>query len=108
MTEVVDPQLSRYSNRDLEAFLADPNASEAQKDQARQELTRRMRDELIRSAQSAGDHPLQPRRRRARRLGRLAILLIVLLICALSVLCVVSVPQMDWFKQLFGFISLLG
>ncbi len=102
MTEAVDPQLSRYSNRDLEAFLADPRLSEAQKNQVRQELTRRMRDDLIKSAQNVDTTHKVERRKRAWKLGRLYIVLIILVICALSTLCVVQIARPDLLQRIFG------
>ncbi len=102
MTGAIDPQLSRYSNRELEAFLADPRISEAQKNQVRQELTRRMRDDLIKSAQNVDNTQVQQRRKQAWKIGRLWIVLILLLLCALSALCVLLVAQPDWFRRLFS------
>ncbi len=102
MTDAADPQLSPYSNRDLEIFLSDPRLSEAQKNQVRQELTRRMRDDLIRSAQNVDHLPRQQRRKRAWKIGRLSILLILLALCILSALCVLLYTRPDLFHRIFG------
>ncbi len=102
MTGAMDPQLSRYSNRDLEALLADPRLSEAQKNQVRQELTRRMRDDLIRHAQNVDEIPKQERRQQAWKMGKLSLLLIVLLLCLLSTLCVILFARPDLLQRIFG------
>ncbi len=103
MTGAIDPQLSRYSNRDLEVLLADPKLSEAQKNQVRQELTRRMRDDLIRHAQNVDEIPKQERRKQAWKMGKLSLLLIIVLLCILSTLCVILLARPDLLQRFFGY-----
>ncbi len=102
MTEGVDPQLARYSNQELEAFLANPRMTEAQKTLVRQELTRRMRDDLLKSAQGVVNTKVVERRKQAWKMGRLSFLIVLLLLCVVTALCALFFTQPDLFHRIFG------
>jgi hypothetical protein len=102
MTDGADPQLARYSNKELENWLSSPNLNEAQRAQVRQELTRRLRDDLLRSAQGAIANKNIERRKRAWKMGRWGFLIIIALICFASLLCVLFFTQPELFHRIFG------
>jgi Flp pilus assembly protein TadB len=102
-----DSQYTHYSNQDLEALLSRPGTSEEQKKQVRAELTRRLRDDLLRSAQEAEVSKRKQRRKRAWKVSKLFILLVIVLLCAISVLCILLFVPPDLFPWNSNATSLL-
>lgn len=97
------PPFSEYNNAQLEALLHSPDLSQAEKEQARKELTRRLRDDLLKTAQNVTDsRRRQKRLGRVRKTSRLALLLIAIMLCALSALCLYVLAP-EWLPRLSQF-----
>ncbi len=87
-TKPSSPPFAEYNNAQLEALLHKPDLSPAEKEQARKELTRRMRDDLLKTAQNVTDsRRRQERRGRVWKTSRLVMILFVIVLCAISALC---------------------
>ena len=100
------PPFAEYNNAQLEALLHKPDLSPTEKEQARKELTRRLRDDLLRTAQNVTDS-----KRRQKRVGRvwktsrLMLILVVIVLCASSALCLYVLAPPDWLPRLTQFIQ---
>lgn len=100
------PPFAEYNNAQLEALLHKPGLSPAEKEQARKELTRRLRDDLLRTAQNVTDSKhRQKRRGRVWKTSRLVLILIVMVLCAISALCLYTLAPDDWLPRLTQFIQ---
>ena len=100
------PPFAGYNNAQLEALLHKPDLSPAEKEQARQELTRRLRDDLLKTAQNVADsRRRQERRGRAVKTSRLILILVLILLCAGSALCLYLLAPPDWLPRLTRFIQ---
>jgi Flp pilus assembly protein TadB len=100
------PPFAEYNNAQLEALLHKPDLSPAEKEQARKELTRRLRDDLLKTAQNVTDsRRRQERRGRAWKTSRLVLILIVIMLCAVSALCLYALAPPDWLQRLTQFIQ---
>jgi hypothetical protein len=98
------PLFAQYNNTQLEALLHRSDLSPAQKEQVRKELTRRLRDDLLKTAQNVTDS-----KRRKKRVGRvwktsrLFLILIVVVLCASSLLCLYVLAPSDWLPRVTEF-----
>jgi Flp pilus assembly protein TadB len=100
------PPFAEYNNGQLEALLHQPDLSPAEKEQARKELTRRLRDDLLKTAQNVTDsRRRQVRRGRAWKTSRLFLILVVILICVFLALCLYIFAPPDWLPRLEQFIQ---
>lgn len=100
------PPYSEYSNAQLEEMLNNPDLSQAEKDQVRNELTRRLRDDLLKAAQNVADsRRRQKRRGRILKTSRLFLILVVLALCGSAALCVYVLAPPDWLPNLTQFIQ---
>ncbi len=100
------PPFAEYNNAQLEALLHKPDLSPAEKEQARKELTRRLRDDLLKTAQNVTDsNRRQKRRGRVRKSSRLILILVVIVLCAISALCLYILARPDWLPRLNQFIQ---
>jgi len=98
--------LAEYNNAQLEALLHKPDLSPAEKEQARKELTRRLRDDLLKTAQNVTDsNRRQKSRGQVWKTSRLIMILIVIVLCASSALCLYVVAPPDWLPRLTQFIQ---
>lgn len=94
---------SEYNNDQLEALLYSPDLSQEQKEQVRKELTRRLRDDLLKTAQNVTDsRRRQKRLGRVRKISRLTLILIAVMLCAFSALCLYVLAP-DWLARLGQF-----
>ncbi len=106
----MDPKASprpfaEYNNAQLEVLLQKPDLSPAEKEQARKELTRRLRDDLLKPAQNVTDSKRrQEHRGRVWKTSRLVLILVVIVLCASSVLCLFTLKP-DWLSRLAQFIQ---
>jgi cytochrome c-type biogenesis protein CcmH/NrfG len=100
------PSFAEYNNAQLETLLHKPDLSPVEKEQARKELTRRLRDDLLRTAQNVTDS-----KRRQKRIGRvwktsrLMLILVVIVLCVSSALCLYVLAPTDWLARLTEFIQ---
>lgn len=100
------PLFAEYNNTQLEALLHKPDLSPTEKEQARKELTRRLRDDLLKTAQNVTDsRRRQERRGRLRKTSRLVLILIVILFCVSSALCLYVLAPPEWLSRLTQFIQ---
>ncbi len=100
------PPFAEYNNAQLEALLHKPDLSQAEKEQARKELTRRLRDDLLRKAQNVTDSQRrQQRRGRIWKTSRLVVILVVIVLCAISALCLYVMAPPEWLHRLTQFIQ---
>ncbi len=98
------PPFSEYSNTQLEALLHKPDLSPAEKEQARKELTRRMRDDLLKTAQNVTDSKhRQKRRGKVLKTSRLFLILVVIMLCGSTVLCLYVLAPPEWLPDLSQF-----
>jgi hypothetical protein len=98
------PPFAEYSNTQLEALLHKPDLSPAEKEQARKELTRRLRDDLLKTAQNVADSKRRKERRgRVWKTSRLALILVVIVLCASSAVCLYVLAPPDWLPRLSEF-----
>lgn len=95
------PPFAEYNNTQLEALLHNPDLSPAEKERARVELTRRLRDDLLKSAQNVTDSKRrQERRGKVRKTSRWVLLFVLFMMCALSALCVYVLAPSEWITGL--------
>lgn len=95
---------AEYNNAQLEALLHRPDFSPAEKERARKELTRRLRDDLLKTAQNVTDSSRRQKSRgRVRKTSRLITILIVIVLCASSALCLYLVAPPEWLQRLTQF-----
>lgn len=100
------PPFTEYNNAQLEALLHKPDLSPIEKEQVRKELTHRLRDDLLKTAQNVTDSKRrQQRRGRIWRNSRLILILVVIMLCAISSLCLYVVAPPDWLHRLTQFIQ---
>lgn len=100
------PHFAEYNNTQLEVLLHKPDLSPAEKEQARKELTRRLRDDLLKSAQNVtNSRRRQERRGRVRKTGRLVLILVLIALCASSALCLYLLAPPEWLSHLTQFIQ---
>lgn len=100
------PTFSEFNNTQLEALLHKPDLSPAQKEQVRRELTRRLRDDLLRNAQNVTDSMHRQKRRRwVWKTSRLALILVVIMLCALSSVCLYVLAPPELLSRLTEFIQ---
>lgn len=100
-TKPSSPPFAEYNNAQLESLLHRPDLSPAEKEQARNELTRRLRDDLLKTAQNVTDsRRRQERRGRVWKNSRLALILFVIVLCAISALCLYFLVRPDWLPRL--------
>jgi hypothetical protein len=100
------PPFAQYNNMQLEALLYTPDLSLAEKEQVRKELTRRMRDDLLKTAQNVTDSKRrQERTGRVWKTSRLALILVIILLCTSSALCLYVLAPNDWLSRLTQFIQ---
>src|SRR5512133_20745 len=105
-TKPSSPPFAEYNNAQLEVLLHKPDLSPAEKEQVRKELTRRLRDDLLRTAQNVTDSKRrQERRGRVWKTSRLALILVVIVLCASSAVCLYIVAPPDWLPRLTQFIQ---
>jgi hypothetical protein len=94
------PPFAEYNNAQLEALLHKPDISPAEKERARKELTRRLRDDLLKTAQNVTDSKRrQEHRGRVWKTSRRILVLILIMLCILSALCLYVLAP-DWFTRL--------
>lgn len=95
---------AEYNNAQLEALLHKADLSPVEKEQARKELTRRLRDDLLRTAQNVTDSKRrQERRGRVWKTSRLFLILVVIVLCVSSALCLYVLAPPDWLPRLTEF-----
>ena len=95
------PPFAEYNNAQLEALLHKPDLSPAEKERARKELTRRLRDDLLKTAQNVTDSTRRQKRRgRVWKTGRLVLILVVIMLCASAALCLYVLAPPDWLSRL--------
>ena len=71
-----------------------------------EELTRRLRDDLLKTAQNVTDSKRrQQRRGRIWKTSRWILILLVIALCAISSLCLYIVAPPDWLQRLTQFIQ---
>ncbi len=100
------PPFAEYNNTQLEALLHRQDLSPAQKEQVRKELTRRMRDDLLKTAQNVADSKRrQERRGKAWKTSRLVLILVLVGLCAISALCLYVLAPPEWLPGLPHFIK---
>jgi len=100
------PPFAEYNNAQLEALLHKPNLSPAEKEQVRKEFTRRLRDDLLKTAQNVTDSKRRQKRRgRVWKTSRLFLILVVIVLCASSALCLYVLAPPDWLHRLNQFIQ---
>jgi hypothetical protein len=103
------PPFAEYNNAQLEALLHKPDLKPAEKEQARKELTRRLRDDLLKTAQNVTDsNRRQKRRRRVWKTSRLVLILVLIVLCAISALCLYVFAPPGWLPHLPQFIQPLS
>ena len=83
-----DPRYVQYNNDQLAELIAREDTNPTEKKRMREELTRRLRDDLIHSAQKVPARKSKERRRQSWRKGRLVGVLLLILLCVLAFLCV--------------------
>lgn len=95
------PPFAEYNNTELEALLHKPDLSPAEKEQARKELTRRLRDDLLKTAQNVTDsRHRQKRRGKVLKTSRLFLIMVVIVLCGSSALCLYVLAPPDWLPNL--------
>ena len=100
------PPFAEYNNTQLEALLHRSDLSQAEKEQVRKELTRRLRDALLKTAQNVTDSKRrQEHRGRAWKISRLVLILVMIGLCASSGLCLYLLAPPDWLPRLTQFIQ---
>jgi hypothetical protein len=100
------PPFAEYNNVQLEALLHKPDLSPVEKEQARKELTRRLRDDLLKTAQNVTDSKRRQKRRgRVWKTSRLVLILVVIMLCASSALCLYVLAPPEWLSRLTEFIQ---
>jgi hypothetical protein len=100
------PLFAEYNNAQLEALLHKPDLSPTEKEQVRKELTRRLRDDLLKTAQNVTDsNRRQKRRGRVWKTSRLMLILVVIVLCASSALCLYVLAPPDWLPRLNHFLQ---
>ena len=100
------PSFAQYNNAQLEELLHRPDLSPTVKEQVRKELTRRMRDDLLKTAQNVTDSQhRQQRMGRVRKTSRLIMILVVVVLCVSSSLCLYVLAPDDWLPRLTQFIQ---
>lgn len=100
------PDFAEYNNAELEALLHNPSISPVEKEQARKELTRRLRDDLLKTAQNVTDSRRRLERRgRVKKTSRLFLILVVIVLCAISALCLYLLAPPDWLSRLTQYIE---
>jgi cytochrome c-type biogenesis protein CcmH/NrfG len=98
------PPYAEYNNTQLEALLTKPALSPEEKEQVRKELTRRLRDDLLKTAQNVTDSKRRQNRiGRAWKTSRLVLILIVIVLCVSLVLCLFVLAPPDWLQRLSEF-----
>ncbi len=98
------PPFSEYNNAQLEAMLHKPELSPAEKDRVRKELTRRLRDDLLKTAQNVTDsNRWKKRRGRVWKTSRLFLTLVVIVLCGSSALCLYVLAPPEWLSTLSQF-----
>lgn len=94
------PPFAESDNAQLEVLLHKPDLNPAEKEQVRRELTRRLRDDLLKTAQNVTDsRRRQERRGRVWKISRLVLILVVIALCASSALCL-YVLEPNWLPRL--------
>ncbi len=97
---------AEYTDTQLEAMLHKPDLSPDMKERARKELTRRLRDDLLKTAQNVTDSKRrQKRRSRVWKTSRWIVILILIMLCALSALCLYVMVPHEWITRLTEFIQ---
>lgn len=92
---------SEYTNAQLEAMLHKPELSAVEKERVRSELTRRLRDDLLKTAQNVTDSKRrQERQGQVLKTSRLLLLIIVAVLCISSILCLYVLAPDDWLPRL--------
>lgn len=100
------PPFSEFNNAQLEALLHKPDLSPAEQEQVRNELTRRLRDDLLRTAQNVADSKRRQKRRGlVLKTSRLVMILIIVVLCLLSALCLYTLAPSDWLARLTEFVQ---
>jgi hypothetical protein len=100
------PAFAQLNNTQLEALLHKPDLSADEKEQVRKELTRRLRDDLLKTAQNVTDSKRrQDRHGRVWKTSRLVVILVVIVICAISASCLYVLAPSDWLPRLTQFIQ---
>ncbi len=95
-----------YNNTQLEAMLHQPDLDPAVQERARKELTRRLRDDLLKTAQNVTDSKRrQEQRGRVWKTSRWLLILAVLMVCVLSVLCLFVLAPPSWVTRLTEFLQ---
>ena len=100
------PPFAQYNNAQLEALLHKPDISPAEQEQVRKELTRRLREDLLKTAQNVTDS-----KRRQKRIGRvwktsrLLLILVVIVLCVSAALCLYVLAPPEWLPRLTQFIQ---
>lgn len=95
------PPFAEYNNTQLEALLHKPDLSPAEQEQARKELTRRLRDDLLKTAQNVSDSKRRQKRRgRVWKTSRLVLILVVIILCVSSALCLYVLAPPEWTQRL--------
>jgi hypothetical protein len=104
-TKPSSPPFAEYNNAQLEAMLHKPDLNLAEKEQVRKELTRRLRDDLLKAAQNVTDSKRrQEHRGRVWKNSRLVVILVVIVLCVTSTLCLYVLAP-DWLPRLRQFIQ---
>jgi hypothetical protein len=100
------PPFQEYNNAQLEDLLHKPDLSPTEKEQVRKELTRRLRDDLLKTAQNVTDsRRRQGRRGRVWKTSRLILILVVIGLCIILSLCLYVLAPPEWLHRLTQFIQ---
>jgi hypothetical protein len=98
------PPFAEYNNAQLEALLHKPDLSPDEKERARKELTRRLRDDLLKTAQNVSDsRRRQERRGRVWKTSRVLLILVVIVLCIGAAACLYVLMPPDWLARLTQF-----
>ncbi len=98
------PPFPEYNNAELEAMLHKPDISPDAKEQARKELTRRLRNDLLKTAQNVTDSKRRKTRRgRVLKTSRLFLILVLIVLCVSSAMCLYVLAPPDWLPDLTQF-----
>jgi hypothetical protein len=90
-----------YDNTQLEALLHKPDLDPAVKARARKELTRRLRDDLLKTAQNVTDSKVRQKRRgRVWKTSRWTVILVLIMVCILSGVCLYVLAPPAWVTRL--------
>ena len=101
-----DPRYANYNNDQLSALLARTDIEVAEKERMRKELTRRMRDDLLRSAAKADRIKTQERRGRVWRKGKVMLVLLLIVLCVAS-MCLLAFLRPDLVERVRGIFLLI-